>query len=228
MLGLIDLGAHVGERGLGIEAGLELEQNEAAAFEGGRSHLLHVAARLELGLDRPQQKPFGILRADAALGKLDVDDRNLDVRLRLFRDRHIGHQARAQEEEQRRDGEPRVIDGVVDERGHHFAVAVTSAAATASTFCPSRTNSCPCTITRLPSAMPPSHMKVCASSTTLTGTKPTAPSASTVRTPRSPVEENVSAERGTRDAGTGDSGTKTSAVMPSGIWASAFGNSIST
>ena len=119
VLGLVDLGAHVGERGLGIEAGLELEQHVAAALEGGRAHLLDVADRLELGLDRPQQQPLGILRADAALGELDVDDRDLDVRLGLLRDRHIGHEARAQQEEQRRDGQPRVADGVVDEAGHH-------------------------------------------------------------------------------------------------------------
>src|SRR5262249_22000972 len=119
VLGLIDLGAHVRERGLGVEPGLELEQDEAAALEGGRAHLLHVADRLELGLDRPQQEPLGILRADAALGELHVDDRNPDVRLRLFRDRHIGDQAGAQQKQERRDGEPRVADGVVDEPGHH-------------------------------------------------------------------------------------------------------------
>ena len=42
VLGLIDLGAHIGERRFGIEPGLELEQHEAAAFEGGGAHLLHV------------------------------------------------------------------------------------------------------------------------------------------------------------------------------------------
>ncbi len=94
MLGDVDLGAHVGKRGFGIEARLELEQDKAAAFEGGGAHLLDVADRLELGLDRPQQQPLGVLRADAALGELHVDDRNLDVRLRLLRDRHIGNETR--------------------------------------------------------------------------------------------------------------------------------------
>ena len=125
VLGLIDLGAHVGERGLGIEAGLELEQHEAAALEGGRAHLLDVADRLELGLDRPQQQPLGILRADAALGELHVDDRDPDVRLGLLRDRHIGDEARAHSRKmQRRDGQPRVADGVVDEPGHRPASAL--------------------------------------------------------------------------------------------------------
>ena len=41
----------------------------------------------------------------------------------------------------------------------------------------------------------------------------------TVRTPMSPADENVSAERGMRVAGTGASGIATSAVIPSGIFA---------
>src|SRR5262249_25891923 len=97
-----------------------------AALEGGRAHLLHVADRLELGLDRPQQEPLGILRADAALGELHVDDRNPDVRLRLLRNRHVRDQARAQQEEERRDGEPRVTDGVVDESRHHTTLSANS------------------------------------------------------------------------------------------------------
>ena len=56
-----------------------------------------------------------------------------------------------------------------------------------------------------------------------TGTNPTLPSRIDRRTPRSPLDEKVSAERGTRVAGTGASGTETSAVMPSGIAPSAFG-----
>ena len=40
-------------------------------------------------------------------------------------------------------------------------------------------------------------------------------------------QRGISPERGTRVASTGASGTETSAVMPSGILASALGNSIS-
>ena len=117
-LGLIDLGAHIGERGLGIEAGLEFEQHIAAAFIGGGAHFLDVADRLELGLDRAQQQPLGILRRDAALGELHIDDRDLDVGLGLFRDRAIGDEARQQQEDQGRDGQPRMADGVVDQFEH--------------------------------------------------------------------------------------------------------------
>src|SRR5262249_62307587 len=125
-LALVALGARAREWGLGVDPRLELEQHEAAALEGGRAHLLHVADRLELSLDRPQQQPLGILRADAALGELHVDDRNPDVRLRLLRDRHVRDQARAQQKQERRDGEARVADGVVDEFRHHTASFVTS------------------------------------------------------------------------------------------------------
>ena len=54
------------------------------------------------------------------------------------------------------------------------------------------------------------------------------PCASTVRTPSSPADEKVSAERGTRVAGIGSSGIATSAVMPSGIAPSALAISTST
>ena len=72
------------------------------------------ADRLELRLDRPQQQPLGIFGADAALGELDVDDRDPDVGLGLLGDGDIGDEPRAQQKDERRDGESRVIDGVVD------------------------------------------------------------------------------------------------------------------
>ena len=71
-------------------------------------------------------------------------------------------------------------------------------------------------------------MNCCWSSITDTGTNATLRAASTVRTPRSPAEEKVSAERGTLADGTGASGMVTSAVMPSGMKPSAFGISTST
>ena len=63
LLRVVDLGAHVGERHVGIEAGLELEQHVAAALEGGGAHLLDVVDRLQLRLERAQDQPLGILRA---------------------------------------------------------------------------------------------------------------------------------------------------------------------
>ena len=69
----------------------------------------------QLGLDRPQQQPLGVLGADAPLRELHVDDRNSDVRLGFLGDRHIGQKAGAQQKNQRGDGEPRVTDGIVDE-----------------------------------------------------------------------------------------------------------------
>ena len=71
-------------------------------------------------------------------------------------------------------------------------------------------------------------MKVCSSSITRTGMNATLPSRSTARTPRSPFDDSVSAERGTRVAGIGASGIATSAVMPSGIAPVGFWISTST
>ncbi len=117
-LGIVDLGAHIRERGLGIEAGFEFEQHIAAALEGGGAHFLDVGDGFQLGFDRPQQEPLGIFRADAALGELHIDDRNLDVRLGLLRDRHIGDEAGEQQEGQQSDREARVADRVIDKFRH--------------------------------------------------------------------------------------------------------------
>jgi hypothetical protein len=83
-------------------------------------------------------------------------------------------------------------------------------------------------MTRVPEATPLTHMSACSSSITDTGTNCTASSASTARTPKLPLEEKVSAERGTRVAGCGSMRSATSAVMPSGMAPSAFGISTST
>ena len=62
----------------------------------------------------------------------------------------------------------------------------------------------------------------------VTRLKATVPSSPTVRTPMSPVDAMVSAERGTRAAGIAATGIATSAVMPSGIAPSGLGSSTST
>ncbi len=62
----------------------------------------------------------------------------------------------------------------------------------------------------------------------LIGTNSTAWAASTTRTPMSPSDEMVSAERGSSAAGTGSSASDTSAVMPSGILPSGLAISTST
>ena len=137
-LRLVDLGAHIRQRGLEIKPSLELEQNGAAALVGGRAHFLDVADRLELRLDRPQQKAFGILRADAALRQLDVDDRDANVRLGLLRNRDISHEAGAQQEQQGDDRQPGVADGVIDEARHGCGPVSVSAARLAGVQRPAR------------------------------------------------------------------------------------------
>ena len=118
MLGLIDLGADIGERRFGIEAGFELDGHVAAALECDGAHLLDVCHRLELRLDGAQQQPLRIFGADSALRQVDLDDRDLDVRFGLLGNGEIRDESRAQEKDQRGDGELRVTDGVVD-KGRH-------------------------------------------------------------------------------------------------------------
>ena len=108
----------------GIEPSLELEQHVTAALVGGRAHFLDVADRLELGLDRPQQKTFGILRTDAALRELDVHDRDPNVRLGLLRNCDISDEAGAQQKQQRDDRQTGMADGVIDEARHDCGLCV--------------------------------------------------------------------------------------------------------
>ena len=166
-------------RGVGIEARLELEQHVAAALERGRAHLLDVRDRLQLRLERLQDQPLGVLRADAALRDVDIDDRDRDVRLGLLRDRDIGDEARHQQEEQDGDRQPRVIDRVVDRIAHGFdlvwsvyeleisAAAGVAAASTGSTFWPSFTKSWPWTMTFGAVRRPATQISSRASSTML-------------------------------------------------------------
>ena len=105
--------------GLTTAIELSLRGHDVAVFDPGPiPHLLDVADGFELRLDRAQQQPLGILGADAALRKLRVEDRNLDVRLRFHGDRAIGDERHQQQEYQGRDRQPRVADGVFDEFGH--------------------------------------------------------------------------------------------------------------
>src|SRR5262249_12824969 len=65
-----------------------------------------------------EQEPLGILGADAALGEMHMNDRDLDVRLCLLRNGEIGYETGAQEKNERGNGEPGVIDGIINEAGH--------------------------------------------------------------------------------------------------------------
>ncbi len=82
---VLDLVAHVGQRLVGIEAGLEFQQHVGAAFEGGGAHFLDALDRAQLLLQRLDQQPLGILRRDALQGDGGVDDRDVDVGLGFLR-----------------------------------------------------------------------------------------------------------------------------------------------
>jgi hypothetical protein len=117
-LGVVDLRPHIGQRHVGIESRLELQEHVAAALEGRGAHFLDVLDRFQLRLERPQDQPFRILRADAALGDVDVDDRDGDVRLRLLGNGEVCRKAGHEQEQQRGDRQPRVVDRVIDRIEH--------------------------------------------------------------------------------------------------------------
>ena len=119
-LGVIDLRPDIGYGDVEVEAGIEFEEHITAAFESGRAHLLDVCHRFELGLERTQDQALGILRADAPLGDIDIDDGDRDVRLGFLRDRHIGEEPGHQQEQQGGKGQAGVADGVVDRVRHVF------------------------------------------------------------------------------------------------------------
>src|SRR5215204_719882 len=130
-----------------------------------------VGDRLELRLQRTQDQPLGVLRADAALGDVDVNDRNLDVRFRFLWNRDVGGQSRDEQEQQRRQRQPGMRNRVINRVLHGRAPAkVAPPAGTGSTVSPSFTKSWPCTMTRARSLSPANHSCSRPSSTTVTGT----------------------------------------------------------
>ena len=76
--------AHVGEAPVGVEAGIELQHDVGAALIGGRAHLLDALDVAQLLLHRPDQQALGVFRRDALVDDVDVDDRDVDVRLGLL------------------------------------------------------------------------------------------------------------------------------------------------
>ena len=64
-LGDVDLLAHVGERLVDVDAGVELEGDRAVALAGVGPHLLDALDRPQLLLHRPHQQALGVLGRDA-------------------------------------------------------------------------------------------------------------------------------------------------------------------
>ena len=123
-LGEIDFLTDIQHCLIGIETGGEFQGDVRAAFVGGGAHFLHALDTAQLGLHRLQQKPFGILRRDAVMLHRDVDDRDIDVRIRLFRDRHIGDRSGNQDQGQHHQGGAAAVQGGVDQRMHRAILSL--------------------------------------------------------------------------------------------------------
>ena len=101
-LGVLDLVAHVDQRIGEVGRRVELDQHVAAALIGGGLHLLEALEALELGLDRPQQQPLGILRRDALVDEADIDDRDGDIGLGFLGHRAVGERPGDDQEDEDR------------------------------------------------------------------------------------------------------------------------------
>ena len=112
---IVDLVAHIGQRLVQIGPGLKLHQHIAATLIGGAGHLLDALNRFQRGFQGAQDQPFAVLGRDAFVMDRDIDDRNLDIRFGLFRDGHIGHGARQDQEHQDRQRQPGVANGKFDQ-----------------------------------------------------------------------------------------------------------------
>src|SRR5262249_32400000 len=191
-----------------------------------------VGDALDLRLDRPDEEPLRVLRRNATLGELDIDDRDLDVGRGFLWDADLGRQARDHQEGEDGDRQPGMADREIDDAPHAGGSAcgagAASAAETASTGSPSLTKSWPTVMTRVAPARPVTHTISRPSSTISIGMKRAWLFSSATRTPSRPSSEKTSAERGTAAASTGSSETVISQVTPSATAASWFGMPAST
>ena len=103
----VDFFADVCQCLVGVDAGVKLDEDIRAAFIGVRCHLLDTFDRPQLLLHRPDQEALAVLGGNAVVRDVHVDHRDLDVRLRFLRDRHVRNYARDQDDCQRQQYGPR-------------------------------------------------------------------------------------------------------------------------
>jgi hypothetical protein len=174
-LGLIDLLAHVLERLVDVDPGIELQRHGAGALIGVRAHLLDALDAAQLLLHRPDQKALGVLGRDSLMGNRHVDDRHLDVGIRLLGDGAVDLEAADQDQEQDQQDGARAGEARVDQPVHARSCAIRGPAGTAApsgtarTRSPARTKPWPTVIRRTCSGSPASHTASAAARTTSAG-----------------------------------------------------------
>ena len=73
-----------------INASFELDYHTGTAFIGFGDHLLDTLDGANLLFHRAYQESLRVLRGNPVMRHLNIDDRNFDIGLRLFRDSYVG------------------------------------------------------------------------------------------------------------------------------------------
>ncbi len=89
-LGDIDFVSGLLQSRVEIHLGIELHLDDRHAFAAGRTDLLDAGDAFELGLDGSGDERLDVLGTDAAVGRRDQDQRDLDLRKGLQRQREVG------------------------------------------------------------------------------------------------------------------------------------------
>ena len=129
-LGRVDLLADIGDGRVGVEAGLELQGDAGVALAALGAHLLDPLDGAQLLLHGAHQQALGILGRDAVVGHHHVDDGDVDVRVGLLGDFHVGDGAGDQDQHQRQQNCAGVAESGVDDPLHGPVFFVSGTGAT--------------------------------------------------------------------------------------------------
>ena len=115
---------HVVECLVGVEAGIELENDHPAALGSGSAHFLHALDGAQLGFHGADQHAFGIFGRDAFVQHVDVHLGNRDVRFRFLGNGRIADRTGDQKQQHDRNDRPGAFDEGGDQ-GIHCAATLT-------------------------------------------------------------------------------------------------------
>ena len=146
----VELGADVGQRLVLVGVDVELEEDRGMAGRRGRGVVLEPVEILDAILDRLDQQALGVARRHARLAYRDVEVGDVDRREAFLGQRHVGAEARHQQDQHDRQHDPRHAQDALEEVHHDCTPsaetsveAVSLVTLVAFTVSPAVTNSCP-------------------------------------------------------------------------------------
>ena len=99
-LGDVDFLSKILKGGVYVESGFELQQYRRVTIARGRSHLRDPFDGAKFLLHGSHEQTLGVLRGDALMRNGDVDDRDVDVRIRLLGNRDVRDGTAHQDEDE--------------------------------------------------------------------------------------------------------------------------------